>query len=115
MDNYYKILGVENFALLDDIKMAHRKLSKKFHPDVNDGDKFFEEKFKELQFVYETLSDSNLRNIYDEKLKGSLQNTNLSLKNPPKEEAKAPTPSQRVKRPSLYIYKEGRFIRRKRL
>ena len=46
MDNYYKILGVVNFASLDEIKMAYRKLSKKLHPDVNDGDKFFEEKFK---------------------------------------------------------------------
>lgn len=51
MDNYYKILGVENFASLDDIKMAYRKLSKKFHPDVNDGDKFFEEKFKDSNLL----------------------------------------------------------------
>ena len=69
MDNYYKILGVNNFASLEDIKTAYRKLSKKFHPDVNDGDKFFEEKFKELQFVYETLSDPNRRSIYDTNLK----------------------------------------------
>mgnify|MGYP001244710124 CR=1 FL=1 len=69
MDNYYKILGVKNFASLDEIKTAYRKLSKKFHPDLNDGDKFFEEKFKELQFVYETLSEANRRNIYDANLK----------------------------------------------
>ncbi|MEO6668179.1 MAG: J domain-containing protein [Ferruginibacter sp.] len=69
MDNYYKIIGVKNFTSIDEIKIAYRKLSKKFHPDVNHGDEFFEEKFKELQFVYETLSDPNRRSIYDANLK----------------------------------------------
>lgn len=114
MDNYYKILGVENFASLDEIKMAYRKLSKKFHPDVNDGDKFFEEKFKELQLVNEILSDPNRRSIYDSNLKRSLQNTNLNFKTPTKEEPKVPTPTQRVKRPSQYVFEKGRFVRRRR-
>lgn len=84
MDNYYKIIGVKNFASLDEIKNAYRKLSKKFHPDVNNGDKFFEEKFKELQLVYETLSDLNRRNIYDANLKEFyrlIQILKLQLKN----------------------------------
>ena len=84
MDNYYKIIGVKNFASVDEIKIAYRKLSKKFHPDVNDGDKFFEEKFRELQFVYETLSDPNRRSIYDANLKEFyrlIQILKLQLKN----------------------------------
>lgn len=84
MDNYYKILGVKNFASPEEIKTVYRKLSKKFHPDVNDGDKFFDEKFKELQFVYETLSDLNRRNIYDTNLKEFyrlIQILKLQLKN----------------------------------
>lgn len=112
MDNYYKILGVENFASVEDVKMAYRKLSKKFHPDVNNGDKFFEQKFKELQLVYEVLSDSERRSVYDEGLKKVLLNTNSSP--PSKEETQPPSPSPRVRRPSPYIYEKGRFIRRRR-
>ena len=69
MDNYYKILGVNDFASLDEIKTAYRKLSKKFHPDVNDGDKFFEERFKEIQNAYEVLTDSSRKTIHDAKLR----------------------------------------------
>ena len=50
MDNYYKILGVNDFASLDEIKIAYKKLAKRLHPDVNDGDKFFEEKFDGVCF-----------------------------------------------------------------
>jgi len=49
MTNCYKVLGVKDFASPEEIKIAYRKLCKKFHPDVNDGDKFFEERFKEIQ------------------------------------------------------------------
>ena len=69
MDNYYKILGVKDFASLDEIKTAYRKLSMKFHPDVNDGDKFFEERFKEIQNAYEILTDSNRKRMHDAKLR----------------------------------------------
>lgn len=114
MDNYYKILGVENFATIDDIKIAYRKLSKKFHPDVNDGDKFFEEKFKELQIVYEILSDPTRRGNYDEHLKNSLQNNNLNINTPSPNGTKKPSPTQPTRRPSPYIFEKGRFVRRKR-
>lgn len=69
MLNCYKILGVKDFSSLDEIKTAYRKLSKKFHPDVNDGDKFFEEKFKELQNAYEILTDTAQKKIHDERLR----------------------------------------------
>ena len=57
MTNYYKTLGVKNFASNDEIKAAYRKLSKKFHPDLNKGDEFFEELFKGIQIAYEALND----------------------------------------------------------
>jgi DnaJ-class molecular chaperone len=69
MINYYRVLGAKDFAAEADIKTAYRKLSKKFHPDVNDGDPFFEEKFKELQNAYENLIDASLRSIHDTKLR----------------------------------------------
>jgi hypothetical protein len=70
MINCYRTLGVKDFAPLADIKTAYRKLSKKFHPDVNDGDPFFEERFKEIQYAYEILTDDYRRSIHDTKLRG---------------------------------------------
>ena len=67
LKDYYKILGVPSNASLENIKNAYRKLSKKFHPDVNNGDKFFEEKFKEIQEAYEILFDTSKRKHYDQK------------------------------------------------
>lgn len=68
MRDYYYILGINEKASEQEIKTAYRKLSLKFHPDKNNGEKFFEERFKEIQEAYETLSDSSKRNIYDFKL-----------------------------------------------
>jgi DnaJ-class molecular chaperone len=65
MKDYYYILGVSPQASVEDIKKAYRKLSVKFHPDKNDGDSFFEERFKEIQEAYEILSNSSKRSIYD--------------------------------------------------
>ena len=65
MKNYYHILGVETTANLNEIKEAYRKLSKKFHPDLNDGDPFFEEQFKLVNEAYEVLSDPWSRSSYD--------------------------------------------------
>ncbi len=68
MKDYYYILGVSYNATQDEIKLAYRKLSKKFHPDLNLGEVFFEERFKEIQEAYEVLSDNQKRNIYNYKL-----------------------------------------------
>jgi DnaJ-class molecular chaperone len=65
MKNYYQTLGINRYASNNDIKKAYRKLAQKFHPDKNDGDKFFEERFKEIQEVYEILSDLYEKGKYD--------------------------------------------------
>ena len=63
--DYYKVLGVTKTASVDDIKKAFRKLARKYHPDVNPGDKKAEEKFKEINEAYEVLSDAEKRRKYD--------------------------------------------------
>jgi DnaJ-class molecular chaperone len=64
--DYYDVLGVKRGASDNEIKQAYRKLARKFHPDLNPGDKVAEEKFKELQEAYDVLSDPENRKLYDQ-------------------------------------------------
>jgi curved DNA-binding protein len=64
--DYYKSLEVSKTATADEIKKSYRKLARKYHPDVNPGNKASEEKFKEISEAYEVLSNPENRKKYDQ-------------------------------------------------
>ena len=69
MENLYSVLGVTQNATEAEIKKAFRALSKKYHPDVNPGDREAEEKFRKVSEAYSFLQDPQKRKEYDKKLK----------------------------------------------
>lgn len=65
-NDYYNILGIDKNASQENIKKSYRKLAKKYHPDINPGNKQAEEKFKKINEAYEVLSDPEKRKKYDD-------------------------------------------------
>ena len=64
--DYYETLGVPRKADAEEIRKAYRKLARKYHPDLNPGDKSSEERFKNVQEAYDVLSDAKKRPMYDQ-------------------------------------------------
>src|ERR1700760_2423503 len=64
--DYYEILGVDRKADTEEIRKTYRKLARKYHPDLNPGDKAAEERFKKVQEAYDVLSDDEKRKVYDQ-------------------------------------------------
>ena len=64
--NFYDILGVSRNASTEEIRKAYRKLARKYHPDINPGNKEAENKFKEISVAYDALTDPEKRKLYDE-------------------------------------------------
>ena len=82
MKDYYYFLGIPQNASAEDIKKAYRKLSLKYHPDKNDNDEFFSDRFREIKEAYETLMDDGRRKLYDQNLSSQQRNVKSIL--PPK-------------------------------
>ena len=64
-EDYYQVLGVKRDAKPEEIKKAYRRLARKYHPDVNPGDKSAEERFKKITEAHDVLSDAKKRGVYD--------------------------------------------------
>src|SRR4030081_3083136 len=64
-EDFYKILGVKRDAKPEEIKKAYRRLARKYHPDVNPGDKAAEDRLKQMSEAFDILSDPKKRKVYD--------------------------------------------------
>jgi molecular chaperone DnaJ len=64
--NFYQVLGIERGASQEEVRKAYRKLARKYHPDINPGNKEAENRFKEISVAYDALSDPEKRKLYDE-------------------------------------------------
>lgn len=75
MKNYYEVLGVSRTASKETIKAEFKKLARKYHPDLNPGNKEAEENFKKINEAYGILNNEELRNKYDKQLNNQYETT----------------------------------------
>jgi curved DNA-binding protein CbpA len=80
--NLYELLGLSKEASQQDIRRAHRKLARNYHPDTNHQDPQAEERFKEVQQAYEVLSDPQKRREYDQRLRASSRRGSTGRQDP---------------------------------
>lgn len=106
--DYYQILGIKPNATAEEIKQAYRKLVKKFHPDKNEGDKFFEEYFKLIQEAYEVLSNQEIRRKYDRR-HGHSENKYSSSSTQEKEQKQSPTYDVKLTVDKKEVYQNDPF------
>ena len=106
LKDYYYILGLSKNASLQEIKSAFRKLSLKFHPDKNNGEDFFTNRFKEILEAYEILSNEKKRIFYDEKLK-QFSNSNFNEKLRQREDELKKKYEEEIKREKEKIKREN--------
>jgi len=111
-DNYYAVLGIMPRASQDEIRAAYKKLARQYHPDVNQGSKDSEEKFKLLLEAYQTLSDPRKKDLYDLKLSYKLatQKSGAAQTGPPtgpyKTSRQREDDAYRMRRPAREAYRE---------
>ena len=72
MKDYYHVLGLDASCTKEEVVEAYLKLSEKFHPDKNPGDSYFENRFREINEAYQTLSDPEKRTEFDEELNATI-------------------------------------------
>lgn len=101
--DYYLILGIKETSTSAEIKSAYKKMSLKYHPDKNGGDKYFEERFKDINEAYQVLIDVEKRIKYDYERLEALRNSEvfLSVKKSQREKSKKVV---RKKKQKYYIY-----------
>jgi curved DNA-binding protein len=76
--DYYEVLGLPRFSSIDEIKHAFRTLARKYHPDLNPGNREAEAKFKEINEAYDILSDDQKRSACDTLLRGTVNASNVA-------------------------------------
>ena len=107
MTEYYKTLGLTSDATIEDVKSAYRKLSKKFHPDVNQGDKYFEGRFKEIQEAYEKIINEKAKETHNFNSKNSTKTQTSNDYKKENEHNRSDTPKkynfQKIVIPALII------------
>jgi curved DNA-binding protein CbpA len=104
--NYYEILGINSTATEEEIKAAYKKLAKKYHPDKNAGNLFYEEHFKKINSAYQTLSNKEKRQRYDLKIVYGLRRKSNPVQKPGGNQERRYTYRPTAKKPPVTFEKK---------